>query len=179
VISHDIAAATFRKLRITYQPPLPLAMYYELAAHLAQLPGIITELIWQDRQQFDYLDSQIAAIAIESSFNLDCDLFVGIENSGKDLTKKLSLKSASLSFLMADLLSEADIYSKDYAAKELGRSLASHSGADLADVITNDLASDLMPDSSNSKSTDITNNHTTSKLLSLILDLYGNWQIQR
>lgn len=53
-----------KHLRVTYQPELPLAMYKELAAHLSQLEGVSTELIWQDRQEFNYAASQIAGISV-------------------------------------------------------------------------------------------------------------------
>ncbi|WP_051023595.1 hypothetical protein [Synechococcus sp. PCC 7502] len=39
-------------------------MYKELAVHLGQVPAVSTELHWQDAQNFDYNDSQIAAISI-------------------------------------------------------------------------------------------------------------------
>jgi hypothetical protein len=51
-------------IKIAYKPELPLAMYKELAAHLSQLDGVSTELIWQDRQDFSYDASQIAGMNI-------------------------------------------------------------------------------------------------------------------
>lgn len=42
-------------------------MYKELSAHLSQVTGVGTELHWQDAQNFDYNDSQIAAISISYS----------------------------------------------------------------------------------------------------------------
>jgi hypothetical protein len=39
-------------------------MYKELSAHLSQITALTAELHWQDAQDFDYNDSQIAAISI-------------------------------------------------------------------------------------------------------------------
>jgi hypothetical protein len=50
--------------RISFLPPLPLAMYKELAAHLSQVNSVNVELEWQDAKNFDYSASQIAAIAV-------------------------------------------------------------------------------------------------------------------
>lgn len=50
---------------ITYDPPLPLTMYRELAAHLEQLPGVITELLSQEADRFDYSLSQTGGIRVE------------------------------------------------------------------------------------------------------------------
>ncbi|MEM8779584.1 MAG: hypothetical protein AAGF26_12080 [Cyanobacteria bacterium P01_G01_bin.49] len=45
-------------------PNLPLAIYRELAAHLRQIEGIKTELIPQQSQHFDYVQSQINHLQI-------------------------------------------------------------------------------------------------------------------
>lgn len=49
-------------VRVSYVPELPLAMYRELAAHLLQVQGLSTELIWQDSQKFNYDASQISGM---------------------------------------------------------------------------------------------------------------------
>jgi hypothetical protein len=57
---------------IRYQitnPELPLAVYREIAAHLRQVEGVDTGLILRplegNREEFDYAQSQIAALSIE------------------------------------------------------------------------------------------------------------------
>ncbi len=45
-------------------PRLPLAIYREVAAHLRQVTGVSVELQTQTSEQFDYEQSQIAAIAL-------------------------------------------------------------------------------------------------------------------
>lgn len=61
--------------QITY-PQLPLAVYREIAAHLRQIEGVKAELIPytledEQKQQFDYTQSQIKGLLIEYSDNLD------------------------------------------------------------------------------------------------------------
>ena len=61
--------------QITY-PQLPLAVYREIAAHLRQIEGIDAQLIAyspeeDQKQQFDYAQSQIKGLSIEYSDNLD------------------------------------------------------------------------------------------------------------
>ena len=94
VLSCDSASQTsvLCRLRVTFQPPLPLAMYYELAAHLGQLPGITTNLLWQESLTFNYKDSQITAIAIQSDQVLEQDL---LKATGDDLKQgwKINLGS--------------------------------------------------------------------------------------
>ncbi|MCA1903649.1 MAG: hypothetical protein CV045_02220 [Cyanobacteria bacterium M5B4] len=51
--------------QITYDPPLPLTMYRELAAHLGQLEGVTTELLPQTSDRFDYSASQIMGIRVQ------------------------------------------------------------------------------------------------------------------
>jgi len=53
--------------RISFLPPIPLAMYKELAAHLRQVNSVSVELQWQNTKNFDYSASQIAAINISYS----------------------------------------------------------------------------------------------------------------
>jgi hypothetical protein len=81
-------------LRVSFKPPLPLAMYYELAAHLSQLPGINTDLLGQKSSSFNYEDSQIAAIAIQSDFDLDRDLLKSLPTLEKGIKNfsEISLK---------------------------------------------------------------------------------------
>lgn len=55
----------FRQHKVSFIPPLPLAMYRELAAHLRQINLVETQLCPQDAPLFDYADSQIGAIAIK------------------------------------------------------------------------------------------------------------------
>lgn len=41
---------------------LPLAVYREVASHLRQVDGVQAELISQNSQQFNYMDSQIDSL---------------------------------------------------------------------------------------------------------------------
>jgi hypothetical protein len=43
---------------------LPLAVYREVAAHLSQVDGVVTELMPQDASEFDYTLSQIGSLQI-------------------------------------------------------------------------------------------------------------------
>lgn len=52
-------------------PQLPLAVYREVAAHLRQVEGVKTGLIQERSQQFNYQQSQIAALWIEYPADLD------------------------------------------------------------------------------------------------------------
>lgn len=59
--------------RVCFSPPLPLAMYRELAVHLRQVNLVETTLYPQDAASFNYDDSQVGAIAISfpsSSYDL-------------------------------------------------------------------------------------------------------------
>lgn len=61
--------------QITY-PQLPLAVYREIAAHLRQIDGVNAVLIPyspedEQKQQFDYAQSQIKGLSIEYSDTLD------------------------------------------------------------------------------------------------------------
>jgi hypothetical protein len=44
---------------------LPLAVYYEIAAHLRQLAGIQVEILPQTAPDFDYLQSQVGGLSID------------------------------------------------------------------------------------------------------------------
>ncbi len=46
---------------------LPLAVYYEIAAHLRQLSGIQVEILPQTNPDFDYLQSQVGGLSINCS----------------------------------------------------------------------------------------------------------------
>ena len=46
---------------------LPLAVYYEIAAHLRQLSGIQVEILPQNNPNFDYLQSQVGGLSIDCS----------------------------------------------------------------------------------------------------------------
>lgn len=46
---------------------LPLAVYYEIAAHLRQLSGIQVEILPQTDPNFDYLQSQVGGLSINCS----------------------------------------------------------------------------------------------------------------
>jgi hypothetical protein len=46
---------------------LPLAVYYEIAAHLRQLAGIQVEILPQTAPDFDYLQSQVGGLSIDCS----------------------------------------------------------------------------------------------------------------
>lgn len=63
------------KQQITYGQ-LPLAVYREIVAHLRQIDGVSAVLIAyssedEQKQQFDYAQSQIKGLSIEYSDNLD------------------------------------------------------------------------------------------------------------
>lgn len=47
------------------RPQLPLAVYLEVAAHLRQVSGIQVKVLPQTAPEFDYLQSQIAGLAID------------------------------------------------------------------------------------------------------------------
>ncbi|MFN3359896.1 MAG: hypothetical protein ACK421_00450 [Pseudanabaenaceae cyanobacterium] len=49
---------------VVYDPPLPLTMYRELAAHLTQIEGVKTELLPPHPDRFDYNASQVGGIKI-------------------------------------------------------------------------------------------------------------------
>jgi len=63
-----------RVSRITFNPPLPLAMYRELAVHLAQVKGLSTKLQPQNQTSFSYEASQIAGIELIYDHELDYEL---------------------------------------------------------------------------------------------------------
>jgi hypothetical protein len=46
---------------------LPLAVYYEIAAHFRQLSGIQVEILPQTDTNFDYLQSQVGGLSIDCS----------------------------------------------------------------------------------------------------------------
>jgi hypothetical protein len=46
---------------------LPLAVYYEITAHLRQLSGIQVEILPQIAPGFDYLQSQVGGLSIDCS----------------------------------------------------------------------------------------------------------------
>ena len=50
-------------------PQLPLAIYREIVAHLRQVEGVKANLLVQKATDFDYLQSQVGGLGIES--NLD------------------------------------------------------------------------------------------------------------
>ncbi|MDX1976811.1 MAG: hypothetical protein SFT94_03980 [Pseudanabaenaceae cyanobacterium bins.68] len=96
--------------RLTYDPPLPLAMYYELAAHLSQIPGLKLKLLrWQDLDQsrsvqFDYQQSQIAALQLELELDLLADLIAYLESlpwlsAELDIQVPVQLSSAQQAFI--------------------------------------------------------------------------------
>jgi hypothetical protein len=151
----ELNNAALNSLIITYQPPLSLAMCYELESHLGQIDGITANLIWQDHDYFDYEDSQIAAIAIESKFKFELDLLAKDIDSDKALNHqdkdiKQSLDLTSLSFL------------------------CSNSRSDL----TEDLRSNLEQESPKSQTASQIESQVRNKILGLILNHYGVWQIK-
>lgn len=85
--------------RLTYDPPLSLAMYYELAAHLSQIPALKPKLLrWQDldqgenmqqARQFDYEQSQVAALQLDVEPDLLEELVVFLEGM-TCLTREIS-----------------------------------------------------------------------------------------
>jgi hypothetical protein len=86
----ELAADISQFLVLSFQPDLPLAMYYELAAHLSQIGGVEVSLIWQDSELFNYEESQIAALRIQLNLDQTHDLST---NSG---TTVLSVESIDL-----------------------------------------------------------------------------------
>jgi hypothetical protein len=52
-------------------PKLPLAIYREVVAHLRQIKGVNAGLIPQNSTEFDYLQSQIGGLWIESEINMN------------------------------------------------------------------------------------------------------------
>lgn len=66
--------------KITFSPPLSLAMYKELATHLNQVTSVTTNLYGQDAEEFDYNHSQISAISISYGQKLE---------KTEDLVKKI------------------------------------------------------------------------------------------
>ncbi len=50
---------------------MPLMVYRELAAHLACISGVETELEWSKRSIFHYQDSQIEALQIRQAPDAD------------------------------------------------------------------------------------------------------------
>ena len=50
---------------------LPLAVYREISAHLQQLPGVTTEIIPQQSQEFNYQQSQVDSLSIQYDRDLD------------------------------------------------------------------------------------------------------------
>lgn len=46
-------------------PNLPLAVYREIAAHLQQLDGIVTELLSPTDTEFDYAHSQVGGLRVD------------------------------------------------------------------------------------------------------------------
>jgi hypothetical protein len=58
--------STFDNLSLSIER-LPLAVYYEIAAHLRQLAGIEVEILPQASLDFDYLQSQVGGLSIDCS----------------------------------------------------------------------------------------------------------------
>lgn len=56
--------STFDTLSLSIER-LPLAVYYEIAAHLRQLEGIQVEILPQTDPTFDYLQSQVGGLSID------------------------------------------------------------------------------------------------------------------
>jgi hypothetical protein len=52
-------------------PDLPLAVYRELAAHLLSCEGVLTNLLPQTSDTFDYNQSQIGGVMIEYTPSAD------------------------------------------------------------------------------------------------------------
>jgi len=74
VLVLEKACKVSRRVRVIYTPELPLAMYRELATHLSQVEGILTELIWQNSSKFDYDASQISGMWLSYSHELPAHL---------------------------------------------------------------------------------------------------------
>ncbi len=86
--------------KISFSPPLSLAMYKELAAHLGQVPLLKAELCLQNAKEFDYNDSQIAAIDISYSHETE-DLVQKILNhygAWHELDSKIESQNSNLLF---------------------------------------------------------------------------------
>ena len=52
-------------------PNLPLAVYREIAAHLQQLDGVVTELLPPTDTEFDYAHSQVGGLRVNYPENLN------------------------------------------------------------------------------------------------------------
>ncbi|MEN9202403.1 MAG: hypothetical protein Q6K80_06295 [Thermostichus sp. DG_1_6_bins_120] len=52
---------------------MPLMVYRELASHLACVAGVETELEWKKGAHFRYEDSQIEALIVHQSADVDLD----------------------------------------------------------------------------------------------------------
>ena len=50
-------------------PQLPLAIYREIVAHLRQVEGVDAQLLPQKATDFDYLQSQVGGLWIESDLD--------------------------------------------------------------------------------------------------------------
>jgi hypothetical protein len=61
---------TLQQYDIQYSE-LPLAVYCEIAAHLGQIEGVETELLPQEAQAFDYMQSQVGGLRIRHPETLD------------------------------------------------------------------------------------------------------------
>jgi hypothetical protein len=61
---------TLQQYDIQYSE-LPLAVYCEIAAHLGQIEGVETELLPQETQEFDYMQSQVGGLRICHPETLD------------------------------------------------------------------------------------------------------------
>ncbi len=62
-----------RQQTVTY-PYLPLAVYREIAAHLAQIDGVKVTLLPQLDPVFDYHQSQVGGLLLEYPTDLDTTL---------------------------------------------------------------------------------------------------------
>jgi hypothetical protein len=60
-----MAELTFSTSRCIRIATLPLAVYREVAAHLEQVQGVHTSLIWDADPKFDYSRSQIQGLTIQ------------------------------------------------------------------------------------------------------------------
>lgn len=69
----DILTATTieKQKQYFYNDRLPLAIYREIAAHLESINKVKTGTIIQDSPQFDYAQSQLKGIWIETEGELD------------------------------------------------------------------------------------------------------------
>lgn len=66
----DVSAVGHQQLRLQ-SPGLPLAVYYEVAAHLRQIVGVETHLHCQSATEFDYGQSQVGGLSIRYPIDLD------------------------------------------------------------------------------------------------------------